>query len=85
MLKEIMTKNYGLVSYIPNQYIFHQKSARAVQHCGGGSMVCIGKNIANCSKNPQFLPVMCVLVCYADKPPMRMCARWSGTVGGAGK
>ena len=24
-------------------------------------MVCIGKNIANCSKNPQFLPVMCTL------------------------
>ena len=27
----------------------------------GCSMVCIGKNIANCSKNPQFLPVMCAL------------------------
>ena len=27
----------------------------------GCSMVRIGKNIANCSKNPQFLPVMCVL------------------------
>ena len=24
-------------------------------------MVCIGKNIANCSKPPQFLPVMCAL------------------------
>ena len=24
-------------------------------------MVCIGKNIANCSKNPQSLPVMCAL------------------------
>ena len=27
----------------------------------GCSMVCIGKNVANCSKNPQFLPVMCAL------------------------
>ena len=27
----------------------------------GCSMVCIGKNIAHCSKNPQFVPVMCVL------------------------
>ena len=27
----------------------------------GCSMVCIGKNIASCSKNPQFLPVMCAL------------------------
>ena len=27
----------------------------------GCSMVCIGKNIANCSKKPQFLPVMCAL------------------------
>ena len=24
-------------------------------------MVCIGKNIANCRKDPQFLPVMCAL------------------------
>ena len=24
-------------------------------------MVCIGKNIANCSKNPQFLPIMSAL------------------------
>ena len=27
----------------------------------GCSMVCIRKNIANCSKNPQFPPVMCAL------------------------
>ena len=27
----------------------------------GCSMVCIGKNITNCSKNPRFLPVMCAL------------------------
>ena len=27
----------------------------------GCSMVCIGKNIANCSKNPQFLPFMCAM------------------------
>ena len=33
----------------------------------GRSMVCIGKNIANCSKNLQFLPVMCV--------PCPRCAR----------
>ena len=24
-------------------------------------MVCVGRNIANYSKNPQFLPVMCAL------------------------
>ena len=27
----------------------------------GCSKVCIGKNIANCSKNPQFLPAVCAL------------------------
>ena len=37
-------------------------------------MVCIGKNIANYCKNPQFLPVMCVLCARcaarcADTPP----------------
>ena len=39
----------------------------------GCSMVCIGKNIANCSKNPQFLPVMCALCprC-AHMPPLNM-------------
>ena len=31
----------------------------------GCSMVCIGKNIANCSKNPQFFPVMCALCTHA--------------------
>ena len=41
----------------------------------GCSMVCIGKNIANCSKNPQFLPVMCTLCpCCAHTPP-----RWVAT------
>ena len=28
---------------------------------GGCSIVCIGKNIANCPKKPQFLPLKCVL------------------------
>ena len=32
-------------------------------------VVCIGKNIANCSKNPQFLPVMCAV------PPVRALCR----------
>ena len=27
----------------------------------GCSMGCIGKNIASCSKNPQFLPVTCAM------------------------
>ena len=33
----------------------------------GCSMVCIGKNIANCSKNPQFLPVMCALCLHCAR------------------
>ena len=42
----------------------------------GCSMVCIGKNIANCSKKPQFLPVMCALC--TPPPPSK---RWGkGTV-----
>ena len=36
----------------------------------GCSMVSIGKNIINCSKNPQFLPVMCALC-----PHYARCAR----------
>ena len=35
----------------------------------GCSMVCIGKNIANCSKNPQFLPVMCTLCALCTHAP----------------
>ena len=43
-------------------------------------MVCIGKNIANCSKNPQFLPVMCVLCprC-AHMAPMTLASRQNVT------
>ena len=35
----------------------------------GCSMVCIGKNIANCSKNPQFLLVMCALRALCTHAP----------------
>ena len=41
-------------------------------------MVCVGKNIANCSKNPQFLPVMYVLCTRcADTPPLALPPRGS--------
>ena len=40
-------------------------------------MVCLGKTIANCSRNLQFLPVMCALctLCAscADTPPIGHC------------
>ena len=36
----------------------------------GCSMVCIGKNIANCSKKPQFLPVMCTLCALCTRAPV---------------
>ena len=39
----------------------------------GCSMVCIGKNIANYSKNPQFLPVICApCTRCAYTPPRKM-------------
>ena len=59
MLKEVMAENCGPVSYIPNQYIFHQESAHQMPGLSNiVGIVCLGKNIAKCSKNPQFLPVM---------------------------
>ena len=43
---------------------------KVVQHCGGGRMVCMDKNIANCSKNPEFIPVICALCacCSRTRP-----------------
>jgi hypothetical protein len=35
MLKEVMAENCGLVSWIPNQYIFRQKSAHQMLGLGG--------------------------------------------------
>ena len=64
MLKDAMAENLGLVSYIPTGTYFtkivHIK-CRGCPILWGCSMVCIGKDSANCSKKCQFLPVMCAL------------------------
>ena len=59
MLKEVMAENRGLVSYIPSSTYFTKRvhiKCRGCPTLWGCSMVHIGKNIANCSKTPQFLP-----------------------------
>ena len=64
MLKEVMAENCGLVSYILTSAYFTKRVHIKCQGCPTlweCSVVCIGKNIANCSKTPQFLPVMCAL------------------------
>ena len=38
-------------------------------------MVCIGKNIANCSKTSQFLPVMCALCPRCARAVPALCVR----------
>ena len=35
----------------------------------GCTIVCIGKNIANCGKSPQFLPVVCALCTLCRHAP----------------
>ena len=63
MLKEVMAENRALVSHIPTRTYFTKRvhiKCRGCPTLWGCSMVCIG-NIANCSKTPQFLPVMCAL------------------------
>ena len=69
---------FALAGYTGISYAGVGVKHQAAQRCGGmvccccwyGSMVCIGKNIANCSKNPQFLPVMCALCpCCVRTPP----------------
>ena len=53
MLKRVMAENRGLVCYIPNQYIFHYKTAHqmpGLSNIVGYSGVHIGKNIANLAK-----------------------------------
>ena len=73
MLKEVMAEHCGLVSYIPTSTFFTKRVHMKYRGCPtlwGCSMVCTGKNVANCSKNPQFLPVMCALCTRcADTPP----------------
>ena len=44
-------------------------------------MVYRGKNIFNGSKNPQFLPVMCVLCARCAQTPLGV---WGGWRGGGG-
>ena len=74
MLEEVMAENHGLVSCIPGSTYLTKRVHIKCPGCPtlwGCSMVCTGKNIANCSKTPQFLPVMCALCTrYADTPPM---------------
>ena len=44
----------------------------------GCRMICMGKNIANCSKIPQFLHVICVLCARcARMPPVAAQILWS--------
>ena len=79
MLKEVMAENRGLVSYVPTSTYFTKKVYIKCRGCPtfwGYSMVCIGKNIAICHKNPPFLPVMCTLCTRcADTHPFKQ--RWS--------
>ena len=65
----------GDTESLPSQVLLQYSCAPPLQTSGrptlwGCSMVCIGKNIANCSKTPQFLPVMCTLCARcAHTPP----------------
>ena len=74
MLKEVMAENCRLV-FVANTYFNSRVHIKCLGRptLWGCSMVCIGKNVANCSKKPQFLPVMCALCArYADTPPWRL-------------
>ena len=70
MLKEVMAENCGLCPIFLTSTYFTKRvhiKCRGCPTLWGCSMVCIGRNIAVCSTNPQFLPVMCALCRNARK------------------
>ena len=57
MLQEVMAENHRLVSSIPTSTYCTKRVHTKCQGCPtlwGCSMVCIGKNIANVTKGPNF-------------------------------